>query len=175
MDVSSGKLNITLATVKIELTLAVIALSSSMANRIQTLDLRMYVAFEEYASAKFVSYSAYSYPRRNMSSSANYTFTFTGLSELVLTGTPRTFAYFTGLVLSATSTVNLFNLGIVVLQVNATAVNITLYSNSATPTYVDNVRYLWLSFDPGVINNDSFASFKLMEFGYSGSLSLVSA
>lgn len=55
----------------------------------------------------------------------------------------------------------MFDLYLEVLQLNSTSVRITFYSKSATPTYLESLKFVWMSFDPAVINIPSFGQFDL--------------
>ncbi len=162
MDTSAGKIDLFNDLTKKERILVVISLSSSVANYINRLRIILCVAFDQYAlPPKFVTYSANSSPKRNITSSSNYTFTKIDATGLETNGTPKTFAYITGFNISSTGSNIVFDLYLEVLQLNSTSVRITFYSKSATPTYLESIKFVWMSFDPAVVNTPSFGQFDL--------------
>lgn len=125
---------------------ALVNISSSMANRIQRLGIRTYVAFEEYAtSPNMIGYWVHWPLSRNVSNTINYTTISSGLKGLNMSSNLKMLSFFSGFILSSTSGKNLFYLDIAVSQINSTAVRISVYSNSATPTFVDSIWFYWLS------------------------------
>ncbi len=139
-----------------------ISLSSSMANYISKLRVMLYVAFDQHAlTPKVVAYTASSSPKSNISSESNYTYTKTDAIPLETNGTPKMFAYFTGFNISSTGNSTSFDLNLEVLQLNSTSVRVTFFSKSVTPTYLESLKFVWMSFDPAVVNTPSFGQFDL--------------
>lgn len=147
-----------------------------MANQIQKLVLRAFVSFEKYTfSSNIVSYRASWSARNYINSTSNVTGLATNLRSLNMTGTPTTFAFFTGFILSSTSPTNIFDVGLVVSQLNSTAVRATLYSRSSTNTYISTVYFVWYSFNPGFTNRPSFGNFSVQSLDAIGTKSLSSS